>query len=179
MPLAKNPQAKRINAPSNRKVINDMGGFGWFSQVPDSFDRPDEEVARNGSQRDKWRLAERENLSREVFLILADTTDIHIATSLAMNYTTPSDILDRIAERFPELHGTAATNPNASPDLKKEAPLAEHIASSIANFLDQVEATDDQRRELMKRFYKLRPPGGPLLGEVWAQIRPEKGIGAG
>lgn len=151
-----------------------MVGFRWFSNPPDGFDLPDEEVARKGSVQDKMSLAGRENLSHEGFLILAETSDINVLAALAQNYTTPSDILDRIGERLRELHGMAATNWNGSPDLKKAAPLAEHIAGSLDGFRDQVEATDDERRELFKRFDKLRPPGGPLLGEVWAQIRPEK-----
>jgi hypothetical protein len=151
----------------------DMSGFTFDYTPSDKFDEPDEEVARNGSVYDRSTLARRENLSREVFLILADTDEIDIYSSLAMNYTTPPDVLDRIVERFPELREWAATNPNASADLKKTAPLAEHIAQSVASFADQVEATDKERRELVKRYYKLRPPGGPLLGEVWAQIRPE------
>ncbi|APX00496.1 hypothetical protein [Arthrobacter sp. QXT-31] len=150
-----------------------MDGFTWDSTVSDKFDRPDEEVARNGSVDERSTLARRENLSREVFLILADTDEIDVCSSLAMNYTTPPDILDRTVERFPELREWAATNPNASADLKKTAPLAEHIALSIERFVDQVEATDAEIRELMKRYYKLQPPGGPLLGDVWTQIRPE------
>ncbi|WP_043417969.1 hypothetical protein [Arthrobacter globiformis] len=108
-----------------------------------------------------------------MFLILADTDEYDVYSSLAMNYTTPPDILDRAVERFPELREWAATNPNASADLMRTAPLAEHIAQSIVNFLNQVEATDAERRELMKRYYKLTPPGGPLLGDVWADIRLE------
>jgi hypothetical protein len=150
-----------------------MHGFTFDYTPSDKFDRPDEEVARNGSEYDRSTLARRENLSREVFLILADTDEIDVYSSLAMSYTTPPDILNRAVERFPELREWAATNPNASADLMKTAPLAEHIAQSVVNFLNQVEATDDERRELMKRYYKLRPPGGPLLGDVWADIRPE------
>jgi hypothetical protein len=153
-----------------------MDGFTFdYNYTPsDKFDRPDEEVARNGSVYDRSTLARHENLSREVFLILADTDEKDVYSSLAMNYTTPPDILERIVERFPELREWAATNPNASADLKKTTPLAEHIAQSIASFADEVEASDAERRELLKRYYKLTPPGGPLLGEVWAQIRPEK-----
>lgn len=153
--------------------MTNMDGFTFDYTPSDKFDRPDEEVARNGSVYDRSTLASRENLSREVFLILADTDEIDVYSSLAMNYTTPPDVLDRVVERFPELRGFAATNPSASADLKKTAPLAEHIASSIESFVYQVEATDAEIRELMKRYYKLRPPGGPLIGEVWAQIRPE------
>ncbi|MFE5839319.1 hypothetical protein [Arthrobacter sp. NPDC056493] len=150
-----------------------MRGFTFDYTPSDKFDRPDEEIARNGSLYEKSAIAGRENLSREVFLILADTDEIDVYNSLAMNYTTPPDILNRIVERFPELREWAATNPNASADLKKTAPLAEHIAQSIASFADEVEATDAERRELLKRYYKLRPPGGPLLEDVWADIRPQ------
>ncbi|GAB12884.1 hypothetical protein ARGLB_028_00090 [Arthrobacter globiformis NBRC 12137] len=150
-----------------------MRGFTFDYTPSDKFDRPDEEVARNGSAYDRSTLARHENLSREMFLILADTDEYDVYSSLAMNYTTPPDILDRAVERFPELREWAATNPNASADLMRTAPLAEHIAQSIVNFLNQVEATDAERRELMKRYYKLTPPGGPLLGDVWADIRLE------
>jgi len=151
-----------------------MGIFGWFSEPSDSLDRPDEEIAQDGSAHERASLAGREHLSRDVFLALANTTDIGVLTSLAMNYTTPPDILDTIAERYPELHGIAATNCNASPVLKKTAPLAEHTESSLSDYLDAVDATDEEARELKTRFWRLQPPGGPLLGEVWAQIRPEK-----
>src|SRR6476660_6622081 len=150
-----------------------MRGFTWDSTVSGEFDRPDEEVARNGSVDERSTLARRENLSREVFLILADTDEIDIYSSLAMNYTTPPDILDRVVERFPELREFAATNPSASADLMRTAPLSEHIASSIESFVNQVAATAAEIRDLMKRYYKLQPPGGPLLGDVWADIRPE------
>lgn len=113
-------------------------------------------------------------MSREVFLILAEASDINVLTSLATNQTTPPDVLDRVAERLREAHAMIATSWHASPELKKMGPLAEHVAWALGEFLDQVGATNEERRELMKRYYKLRPPGGPLLGEVWAQIRAEK-----
>lgn len=153
-----------------------MRGFSWNSSNPPdkNFDRPFEEVARNGSALDQNLLAGRKDLSREVFLILAEASDINVLTSLAMNETTPPDVLDRVAERLREAHAMIATSWHASPELKKMGPLAEHVAWALGEFLDQVGATDEERRELMKRYYKLRPPGGPLLGEVWAQIQAEK-----
>lgn len=149
-----------------------MRSFGWFSEPNDVFDRPDEDVARNGTQYERSTLASREHVTREAFLILAETGDVDIQGSLAMNYSTPPDILDKIAEIYPDLHEQASTNCNASPELKKTAPLSEHPASSIEDFLRDVHATDDEARALVKQQGKLCPPGGPLLGEVWAQIRP-------
>ena len=111
-----------------------MRGFTFDYTPSDKFDRPDEEVARNGSVYDRSTLASREKLSREVFLILADTDEFDVYSSLAMNHTSPPDILDRVVERFPELRGFAAINPSASADLKKTAPLAEQIESSIESF---------------------------------------------
>ncbi|MFE4541291.1 hypothetical protein [Arthrobacter sp. NPDC056727] len=153
-----------------------MRGFTWDSSNPPEhhFDRPLEEVARNGSALEQSILSERKDLSREVFLILAEASDINVLTSLAMNETTPPEVLDRAAERLREAHAMLATSWHASPELKKMGPLAEHVAWALGEFLDQVGATDDERRELMKRYDKLQPPGGPLLGDVWAQIRPEK-----
>lgn len=162
-----------IRRGRHEKVKLTMHSFGWFSEPPRLPDLPDLEIAQHGSPYEKSSLAERENLSREAFAILADTTNIDIITSLAMNYTTPAEILDRIAKSHPELHAFTATNPSASPELMKTAPLSEHISSSIEEFLNHMDATDDEARALVKRLHKLRPPGGPLLGEVWAQIRGE------
>jgi len=153
----------------------DTTGFTFevFASGPKEFAVPDLEVARNGSAYDKSELARHEDLDREVFLILAENTDININYSLAWNHTTPADILDRIAASQPELRPYASTNPHASEELKKTAPLAEHGSSSIEAFLKQVHATDAEARALVKRYNKLVPPGGPFFGDVWAEIRPE------
>lgn len=68
-----------------------MNGFGFFSRTSNVFDRPNEEVARNGTAEENRLLAERQDLDREVLLILAETTNIDTLISLPMNYTTPAD----------------------------------------------------------------------------------------
>lgn len=151
-----------------------MRGFGWFSRSTEASDRSDIEIARNGSPPAQWALAEREDLSREVFLILAGSSDLDVLRGLALNEATPADILDGIAEHDVELHGLAATNWSASPALKKTVPIADHVEGCLEAFLDQVNATDDERRRLFIVARKPFSPGGPLLGEAWHQIRPEQ-----
>lgn len=118
----------------------------------------------------RWRLAGRENLSVEIFEILADDTDEMVAASIANNYTAPPFVLEKLAQRA-GFHEMAATNPNAPVGLKDQAPIGSFSRNSIDRYLEDRQATLAQRRELVRVYESGEHPGGPLLGAVWSSIR--------
>lgn len=100
-----------------------------------------------------------------------DTADdgFMVASDVAHNYTAPAWVLDELSTRE-GLHEIAATNPNARPELKDQAPIGSFSRNSIDRYLEQRNATLTERRQLASLYEHGVHPGGPLLGTVWALI---------
>jgi hypothetical protein len=118
----------------------------------------------------RWRLAGRENLPLKVYEILAEDADEMVVASIANNYTAPPFVLEKLAQR-PGLHEMAATNPNASVELKDQAPIGSFSRNSIDRYLEDRQATLNQRREVVQVYEGGEHPGGPLLGDVWSSVQ--------
>lgn len=149
---------------------NGASAGGWLDDMDSQPSGAHLEIAVSGSTSERWRLSGREDLSREAFEALVKHSDEVVAGSLAQNYATPPDLLDQLAQRYPDLHEIIATNPNASADLKETTPLGSHSQDSINRFLDAKNATMEERRKLIALYEAGPHPGGPLLSSVWARV---------
>lgn len=141
-----------------------MNGHPWDAT------RPPSEIVTDGTDAERWWLSGREDLSRNIFSALVEGSNHDVAASLALNYSTPPDLLERLAELHPDLHWIIAVNPNAAPRLKESAPLGSHSQDSINRYLDAKDATPGERRQLVALYESGPHPGIELLGVVWARI---------
>lgn len=100
-----------------------------------------------------------------------DGADETVASSLGENRTVAPELLAELASRFPSLLGWISINPNAPTAFKDAIPMGDHSWLSIERYMDSIQATREERLELAARFDSGPHPGGPPLGEVWAEIR--------
>jgi len=165
--------------------MNTSSGSGGFTDFEDQPAESHEAIAHGHDVSERWRLAGRDDLSRPVLELLSEDSDENVRMSLAMNFSVPTDILNDLAQRYPELISIISTNANAKPSFKKNVSILEQTDLSLAQFLDDEEATAEERKSFTKETRRLHrqqlnlhragkdPESvtGPLLGEVWDKIR--------
>lgn len=171
-------------------------GFLTSAQPPELPAHLHETIALHGSTQDKWQLSGQENVTAAVFDILANDSDADVRTGVAVNYAAPAGTLASLASRHPELLEDIWLNRNAPPGLKELGPFCWQTEDSLEQFLADQGGTEQEALLLFKEHRRLtdlavrrarkvqkaqppgspiahwEPPGSPLLGEVWATIRP-------
>lgn len=96
--------------------------------------------------------------------------DRQVAMALAANDTVPSSSLQEVVERYPDLRGAVARNPNAPMALKDEVPIGALTGFSLERYLNERHATLPQRMRLLEVVDSAPPGGGVLLGVLWSEI---------
>lgn len=148
-------------------------GHGAVGRSDAGSDRPTAEllvVARSGTPEERAVLASTLGLPRQVVDALARDEDEHVASSLAWNPETPSDVIDDLADRRPELRDWIASQLNAPARLKNLLRVGEHSGRSIELYLDDVGASSNQRRRLLAEHNRTPAREGRELGEAWQEI---------
>lgn len=129
-------------------------------------------VARDGDLAQRAALATNQHLDRAAVDTLVIDPDRAVAEGLLLNYELPGEALAALRERFrddPRLCGVVDGHPNAPTMVKWQESLERLSWLSIDRFLDEVLATESERRQL-DRIAMSRPR--TTLGEAWASIRP-------
>lgn len=171
--------------------------FAFSYSTSESFpEQPRElhkKIATSGTSREKSHLALRDDLTPEVIAILAQDSDPEVRFDIAMNHATPAGILASLASQYPDLIPPISTHTNAPATLKELAPFLWQTEESIFQYLDDKEATDEERTQLLKQHRRMitqlvnqvrrarkalppdespdmDPPRTPLLGDVWRTI---------
>ncbi|MGN7979307.1 hypothetical protein ACTJJ4_17150 [Microbacterium sp. 22195] len=150
------------------------GNEGQLSRTNQASPAPSakrKEIALSGSIPERWTLAGAADLEPEIAQILATDDDFRVLQSLANNRSVAQEILAMLGRRA-EVAEQVAMNPFAPPEIKEMRPLTFHPSISITNFLTDVGATEDQSRELMKRYERAmrKQDHAETLGDAWRQI---------
>jgi hypothetical protein len=169
---------------------------GGSESLPEQPKELHEKIATSGTLSDRRYLADREDLSPEVFAILARDSDPEVRASIAMNYLAPAGILASLANQHPDLIPPISVHTNAPPTLKELAPILWQMDESIFQYLLDKGATEEESTALWKlnsrlnrqHFNRIKkaqknvppdevpymePPRTPLLGDVWRSIHTE------
>lgn len=150
-------------------MTNSSSGSGWTGGAPVQPGRDDAAIAAHGSVPERWHLAGRDGLPEAVFDILLGDDDERVLSALAWNYSLTRDHLSRLVGVHPGLRDLVALNRNAAPELKDGASLGAHTADSLAQYLDDREASPAQRAQLLAQYRSNGNPGDDelSLGRAW------------
>lgn len=103
-----------------------------------------------------------------VYEVLAADTAPEVVWLVAGNPSAPRGLLSSLATRSAKLREIVALNPAAPPSLKESVELWRHIQTSLEAYLDERNATAEQRAALMEQW---AAGTAEPLGEVWERIR--------
>jgi hypothetical protein len=126
------------------------------------------ETARSGDLSSRLDLADNEKAGRAVFEVLSSDPAPEVHWMLARNHAIPRDLLEQLSARSEKLRELVQLNPNAPASLKEPAPLWQHIQTSLETYLDDQQATDEERATLISAWMQ---HDASSLGEVWGRIR--------
>lgn len=139
--------------------IHRLGGsFGFFAKPQYQGD---------------FALADNPQTPPEVLVDLADKKDELIDHLLLMNWNCPSEALRKVRSRHPEWTDEISNHYNAPRELRLLLTLSMLNVSHVERFLEEEQATH-QERLLLHRLHKSLVYGqGPSLGAAWRSIRSE------
>ncbi|MFB7800401.1 hypothetical protein [Isoptericola sp. NPDC056134] len=118
------------------------------------------EIARNGTQEERWQLAGQQDIGGETVRLLIEAGPRDVRESLALNYALTSDQLERLIEVDPSIESLVAANRNARPEVKARANLTVHTHDSIDQYLNDVGATERERSAMLAMY------SGALKGDA-------------
>ena len=151
-------------------------GFGFFGGVPSLPEgRSADWIAVHGTHNRRWHVAGDDSLERTNGSIkaLVDSGDEVLAGTLLSRYTLTRDQVALISDRYPQLDPIAQQHEHAPAALKLRAELWKLLEFPLLAFLDQVNATDAERRALLEAHDGIIGPDSTTLAEVWGEIRGE------
>lgn len=133
-------------------------------------------VARTGDVPDRWNLASTYGIDAEVASVLAGDEDERVLQALANNYGVLPEVLATLAAKGKALRDIVARNPFAPPELKGELPLREHASLAISEFLDDMDASAQQRIKIMFAFNAALADENAktTLSEAWREVEDEQ-----
>lgn len=126
------------------------------------------ELARHGTLEEKFNLATQEGVTEEALLVLVTDPDLGVSTGVLGNYGASGRVIAALVERRPEAREQAAGHPNATVELKDELPTYKHSPLAIERYLDDRDATLEQRREVQAAHLS---NDRRSLADVWAAAR--------
>lgn len=150
--------------------------MSYFTSIPSVDPSDRERIIASGSEAEKAILAMQADLSPRHALQLAGDPSLKVAKGIIHSASTPES-LDLLVATHPEILSFAGVDVNASTELKLNTPFYEQTEYSLSFFLRDVGATTEQQQELYRRHRQGTPPGGPLLREVWDEVRGKQARG--
>ncbi|MFK0009295.1 hypothetical protein ACIQTZ_19825 [Paenarthrobacter sp. NPDC090520] len=127
--------------------------------------------AANGNPYDLFQLTGNPGLPIDVMFHIAAHRDWAEASGLLTNYSVPTEVLEFLADRFPDADGDINHHPNASLARKMRLIAREATGSSLHSFFAATKADDAEQA----KFHALldESTAGATIAEIWHKIRPE------
>lgn len=127
--------------------------------------------ARSGTDVERTALAANPALPIDVALLLSRDPSLGVRQTLAGNDGTDTEVLWALAGDSDLDPDVVADNWNAPVALKLSRPLWNMTRRSLEKFFLAVQATVEEREQVLELQGTLGPRSKRLLGEVWGKIR--------